>query len=291
MKNTELRMIRKKITTCCFTLLLSLFFGFLIPLKAEEIEPVHYAYANYLGSGIYRTTGQEVMLINLPFSFELGKKDELTYSLRAPISLGFFDFELANIPELEFPDQVGTFTFTPGIQFNYQYTDNLMIESYIDLGYARNLTTDRELLVHSAGVSSLYSFDIGEYDSIWASRIYYAGYDGHNYEADDTYAAIQIGIDTGLPLSYEIFGYTFQPRLFATAFWYFTEVNFNIPIVNAQGFSEKNKVTLTNSFELGTTMKFDKIIGYSWAGLDTIGLSYRFSKNINAVRLIFSFPI
>jgi len=261
------------------------------PLAAKDIEPVHYAYSYYLGSGIYKTTGQNVTLLNLPFSVELGKEEQTTYSLRLPVSFGFFNFNFDNIPELDLPDGIGTFTFTPGIQLNYQYTNNLVIESYLDLGYARNLTTDKNVLVHSGGISSLYSFNVGEYDSVWASRIYYAGYRGYNYDADDLYAAIQVGVDIGLPVKYQIFGYSYQPRIFTTAFWYFTEVNFNLPIVSTKGLSENSEVTLSNSFEVGATMKFDKLIGYSWAGLDTIGLSYRFSENISVVRLLFSFPI
>ncbi len=260
-------------------------------VKAEELEPVHYAYSNYLGSGIYHTTGQDVTLLNLPFLVELGQEGNTSYSLRFPVSVGFFDFEFEDIPGLDFPDSVGTLTFTPGIQFNYQYTDSLMIESYLDLGYARNLTTDRNVLVYSGGISSLYSFDLGKYDSIWASRVYYAGYDGHNYDADDLYAAVQLGIDIGLPRKYRIFGYRYQPRLFATAFWYFSEVNFNSPRRGTQNLAEQNEVTLSNSFEFGATMKFDQIFGYSWAGVDTIGISYRFSEHINAVRFLFSFPI
>jgi len=277
-------------------LVIRLFFvGFLVclalPSQAKDIEPVHYAYSNYLGSGIYHTTGQDVTLINLPFSLVLGKEGATTYSLRLPVSFGFFDFNFEDLPDLDFPDSVGTLSFTPGIQLDYQYTENLVIESYLDLGYARNLTTGRNVLVHSGGISSLYSFTLNEYDSIWASRIYYAGYDGHNYDADDLYAAIQIGVETGLPVKYQLFGYTYQPRLFATAFWYFTEVDFNLSIQSTQNTVEQRKVSLSNSVEFGVTMKFDNTIGYSWAGIDTIGLSYRFSENINVVRILFSFPI
>ncbi|PHR81309.1 MAG: hypothetical protein COA59_16175 [Colwellia sp.] len=271
------------------------FAGFLACLslfsQANEIEPVHYAYSNYLGSGIYRTTGQDVTLINLPFSLMLKKKGAVTYSLRLPVSLGFFDFDFDDIPNLDLPDSVGTFSFTPGIQVNYQYTENVVIESYLDLGYARNLTTNRNVLVYSGGISSLYSFTVNKYDSIWASRLYYAGYDGHNYDAADLYAAIQLGIETGLPVKYQLFGHTYQPRVFATAFWYFTEVDFDLPIKPTNSALEQSKVVLSNSIEFGVTMKFDKAIGYSWGGIDTIGLSYRFSQNINVVRILFSFPI
>ena len=151
---------------CLFALVL-LMLTATSPVYAEESDIVHYAYANYLGSGVYRTTGQNASLISMPFSYELGKEDKTTYSLRLPVSVGFFDFDL---PNLDLPDEVGTITFTPGIAFNYQYTENWMIESYIDVGYGRNLTTNKGVTVTSAGVSALYHFNIKNYDSIWANR-------------------------------------------------------------------------------------------------------------------------
>lgn len=270
-------------------ILLLLSLATFFPVNAEEGEPVHFAYANYLGSGIYRTTGQNASLISLPFSYGLGKKDKTTYGLRLPVSVGFFDFELADIPSFDLPDEVGTFTFTPGVSFNYQYTENWQIESYADLGYGRNLTTNKGVTIHSAGVSALYHFDLNKYDSIWANRIYYASYSGNGYEAKDSYAALQLGIDTGIPLQYSILGYKYQPRVFATAFWYFSEVDFLSP--RSRAFDEEKSITLTNSFEVGFTMKFAKTIGYSWAGVDRLGLSYRYSNNLSAFRLLFSLPI
>jgi hypothetical protein len=260
-----------------------------LPVLGEEIEPVHYAYANYLGSGIYHTTGQNASIVNLPFSYEIDKEGQLTYGLRLPISFGFFDFELADIPELDFPSEVGTLTFTPGIEASYRYSNDLVLESYIDFGYAKNLTTQKNVSVHSVGISSMYYFNIEDYDSIWVNRLYYAGYDGNGFDAQDSYAAFHLGIDTGLPLKYQVFGYQFQPRIFATAFWYYKEVDF--PILSTQAFDDKNNVTLTDSYELGFTMKFDETIGYSWAGIDRLGLSYRFSEQFSAFRLLFSFPI
>lgn len=267
--------------------LLALFFT--LGTKAEEIEPVHYAYANYLGSGIYRTTGQNASLVSMPFSYELGREEKSSYGLRLPVSVGFFDFELADLPELELPDEVGTITFTPGLAYKYQLSQNWRLESYADLGYARNLTTNRGVTVHSAGVSALYHFNFKGYDSMWANRLYYAMYNGNGYDADDSYAALQTGIDTGLPVQYQIFGYHFQPRIFSTVIWYFSEVNFLMP--RAQAFDEEKNVTLSNSIEAGFTLHFTKTIGYSWLGIERVGLSYRYGKSFSAFRLLFSFPI
>ncbi len=258
-------------------------------VKGKDIEPVHFAYANYLGSGVYKTTGQDASLISMPFSYDIAEKDKTSYSLRLPLSLGFFDFALTDLPSLELPSEVGTVTFTPGIAFTYQYNSAWAIESYADLGYGRNLTTDKGVTITSAGVSALYHFNFNQVDSIWASRIYYANYDGNGYDAIDSYAAIQMGIDSGLPLQYELLGYRFQPRVFAAVFWYFSEVDFFMP--RTRDFEIVENVTLTNSVEVGMTMKFDKVIGYDWAGIERLGLSYRYSKSFSAFRLLFSYPI
>ena len=116
-----------------------------------------------------------------------------------------------------------------------------------------------------------------------------------NYDASDSYAAFQTGIDFGLPKKYQLLGYRFQPRFFAAAFWYFTEVNFLSDSLNQnQLFSNDNPeetTTLRNSIEIGLTAKLDKKIGWDWAGIDTLGIGYRFANNFNAIRFIFSMPI
>ncbi len=258
-------------------------------VSASDIEPVHYAYANYLGSGIYRTTGQNASLVSMPFSYDLGQSNKINYQLRLPVSVGFFDFDFADLPNLELPNGIGTVTFTPGVAVNYKATKDWLLEAYLDLGYGRNLTQQRGVTVHSSGVSALYHFPMKNFDSVWANRLYYALYNGNGYNAKDSYAALQTGIDIGLPIQYQLFGVNFQPRLFMTAFWYFSEVNFLKPLT--KDFIQPKHVTLTNSIEYGCTLKFAKKIGFSWAGIDRVGLSYRHSKNLSAFRLLFSMPI
>lgn len=260
--------------------------------EIEEIEPVHYAFSNYLGNGIYRTANQSVTLVNLPFSYDLNKKGNFTYGIRLPLSLGFFDFDfdLGDIPEFEFPDKVGTLTFTPGISVGYQINENWALESYIDIGFAHNFTTSNNASVQSAGVSALYNFTLDSIDAVWVNRTYIASYNGIKQRSSDSYAALQTGIDIGFPVSFEFAGKKFQPRLFSTAFWYFREVEF-FNATYATKASQEENISLQNSIEIGATLRVDDGIGYSWASIDTIGIGYRFTQKFNAVRLIFSMPI
>jgi len=261
----------------------------------NERETVHYAFSNYLGNGIYTTTNQNVTLINLPFEYDIQEEGKFRYGLRLPLSLGFFDFSYADIPDLDLPDSVGTFTFTPGIAMAYDHTKRLTFESYIDMGFARNLTTNHNVAVYSAGVSTLYDLNLQTYDAVWVSRLYFARYSGMNYDASDSYAAFQTGVDMGFPVKYEFLGYRYQPRVFAAAFWYFSEVNFLSDTLNENkvfAMSNPEEATrLRNSIEIGITAKLDKKIGWEWAGIETLGIGYRFANNFNAVRLIFSMPI
>ena len=59
---------------------------------AAETDYTHYAFANYLGSGIYRTSGQDATVANIPISFDLQRSDTESLVLKTPISLGFFNF-------------------------------------------------------------------------------------------------------------------------------------------------------------------------------------------------------
>lgn len=63
---------------------------FTLPVNAET-DYSHYAFANYLGSGIYRTSGQNATVVNIPISFDLERTETESLVLRTPLSLGFFN--------------------------------------------------------------------------------------------------------------------------------------------------------------------------------------------------------
>lgn len=258
-----------------------------------ELEPVHYAFANYLGSGIYRTSNQKVTLVNLPFSYDFETDSKFKYSLRLPVSVGFFDFDFSDIPDFELPDRIGTLTFTPGLNIGYYVTDDLLVEGYADIGVARNLTTKRSVSVGSVGFSTSYFFNIEEFDAMWVNRIYTANYSGINYDAYDSYSAIQTGIDVGAPTSFEVFGVNLQPRFFASAFWYFNDVDlFDGSQSNTtDDDSTQHNINLTDSYEVGVRLKFDKVVGWKAAGISTLGIGYRFTQEFSAIRLLFTMPI
>ena len=248
----------------------------------------HYAFANYLGSGIYRTSGQSAAVVNVPLAFTLDEADDHLVKLRLPVSLGFFDYTFNDLPGGDLPDNVGTMTITPGIEYHWFVDEKLTIESYIDLGYGYNFSNESNVGIFSTGVSSIYKIDNQTYSPIWVNRIYYAGYRSSLNNRAESYSVLKSGFDFGLGTKWQWQDKEVEPRLFVGAHWYFDKIKF----LNPTG----KDVLTSHSYEVGATFKFSRPIGYDvfgWDGLkfDRLGLSYQAGGGLQVWRLIFEFPL
>lgn len=246
-------------------------------------ESANYAFSNYLGSGLYHTSGQQASVFNVPFSYQLESAAELPIRLRLPVSVGFFDFDVSGITDGVVPESIDTLSFVPGVEFDYPINSKVTVTPYFDLGLARNLSTSTDTAVYSSGVSLYYPLEGGRYDPLWVNRMYYAGHYIDDTQQREEYAAFQTGIDVGLPYHYSVAGLSIQPTVFATAYWYFLTLDFNSP--------GGRTVSVSRSYELGFTLKSEQMIGYSWLSLDRLGVGYRFGDGFYAWHLLFDLPI
>lgn len=254
----------------------------------DNPDASHYAFANYLGSGIYRTSGQSAAVVNIPMSWDIDEDEDHLVKLRLPLSLGFFDYSFEELPEGGIPDKVGTLTITPGIEYHWFVNDKLTIESYLDLGYGHNLATSSNVGIFSTGISALYSFDNPKYTPIWVNRIYYAGYRSSLNDRSEGYSVLQTSLDTGLGVQWQWGQYQVEPRLFGAARWYFDRLRFVTPL--------GNDVMTDHAYELGATLKFTKPVGVDLFGsdilkFDRLGFSYQVGGGLEVWRIIFQFPL
>lgn len=267
-----------KIIISCLLLLISS-----ISFSADDFH--HFAFANYLGGGIYHASGQDTTVFNIPLSFELQKSKTDTLSLHTPISLGFFNFALEDLPQDGLPRNMGTMTFIPGIYYEHKVSENYTYQTYLDLGYGKNFSSNNNLGIASIGVSSLIRLNSKKYDPLWVTRLYYVGYRSFSSQENTGFSALQTGIDLGLGFrSYStLFQTEVEPRIFAVGYLYFNRFNIASPF-------KKNSL-LSNGIEFGTSFTFSKPILWDWMGIDRVGISYRVSDDITAWRLVFGFPI
>ncbi|MBR9726991.1 hypothetical protein ACFOD0_08870 [Shewanella intestini] len=248
----------------------------------------HYAFANYLGSGVYRTAGQKAAVANIPISMLIDEDDDHQMKLRLPVSLGFFNYSFTDLPEGEFPDTVGTLTITPGLEYHWFYNDKLTLESYLDLGYGHNFTNSSNIGIVSVGTGAIYRIDNPKYTPILSNKLFWAGYRSSVNHNSDSFAVFQSGVDFGLGYHWQWQNVEVEPRLFVSGRWYFDQLTF----INPEG----EDVLTNHSYEVGASLAFSKPVGwevFGWDGLklDRFGISYQNGGGLEVWRLIFDIPI
>ncbi len=248
----------------------------------DNIEPGNYAFANYIGSGIYQASGRSVTVFNMPFSYKPEGQGESPYTIRLPVSLGFYDFDFDEVTGGDFPDKADTLTLVPGIEWDVSITDSLRFVPYIDLGLGFNLSSQEQVLIYSTGVSSFYEFGGGQ-QHLWANRIFYAAYKGLSVDVSDGYGSLQSGLDYHLPFKFQLAGRDAFVSSYGLTLWHFNKIEFTLP--------EGRVVSMRNNYELGFSLGFAKPLDFWLFDLERIGIGYRFGDRLKLWRLTFNLPI
>lgn len=242
-----------------------------------------YAFGSYLGTGVYRAAQQNATVVSIPLNFDLLQDDSSQTWLRLPLSFGFFDYLAEDITEGELPSSVGTMTITPGAEHHWQATINTRMEAYLDMGFGTNFKSNTNVAILASGVSTLYDFSLGGEESVWVSRLRFAGYSERAFALTDQFAVLQTGIDIGLSPRWQWWNIQLQPRLFAVGYWYFNKLDFSQ--------DAEDELIVSGSYEFGSMFAFSKPLGREQIGIDRIGISYRTGDGLNIWRLLFNFPI
>ncbi|NRD74392.1 hypothetical protein HQQ94_14345 [Shewanella sp. VB17] len=264
---------------------LIVFFIFISPSTHANEDFTHYAFANYLGSGLYRTSEQNTTVVNVPLNFNIDNNNAESWFFHTPISFGFFNFKWDDVPNGDFPSSIGTVTLTPGIEYHLRTSEHHELQTYFDLGYGINNNSGSGVGIMSAGVSSLLDLAFKKTHPIWVNRLFFAGYRSVDTAESETYSAVQSGIDmgTGIYWRWDWLGVDVEPRIFAAGYWYFDKLRFATPFAD--------DVLVSNSLEVGITLAFSKPILWEWMGIERLGVSVRSGDGVQVWRLLFELPI
>lgn len=275
--------LNNRLTVCLLTLLL-------LPATASranenDSEVANYAYASYLGSGIYNSSGGQLTVFNMPITYEPENQlGEYTYRLRLPVSVGFYDLDFTSDNSEDYiPSSVDTLTFVAGVEVDIPISEDLTLVPYVDLGWARNFTTRGDSLVYSTGLSSIYNFNAQARNHLWINRLVWAGYRTQSANNSDSFASIQSGVDWRTPIRFGSEDRGNFTTLYAIGYWYFKGVDFKL--------DKQRDRTVDSSYEVGFTFGFDKPVDLYLFELERVGLGYRHNGEFDLWRLTFNLPI
>jgi hypothetical protein len=267
------------------------FFIILFPGKSYSVNPedlitsqVNYAYANYLGTGIYTVADRTVQVYHIPFRYTLREtnKDKAGLRLRLPVTIGILDFDFFDSIYPALPDRIETLTFVPGIQYMYQVNDYWSLSPFIDLGIGHDFATENNAYVYGAGVNSLLVLKYKSFNLEIYNEFLFAG---NTTEIDDVrneFSRFQTGLNFQFPISYKARRRDSAISVYYLNYLYFNELEF------LRYLEESIKVSLQN--EVGVTFDTSpdmKLLGIPFS---RVGFGYRFGNDVDVVRLVLGIP-
>ena len=244
----------------------------------------NFAFASYLGTGFYTTSGQNVFVLQLPLEHVIKEKSstEPGWLLKLPLTIGFIDFDnvdFENVPEPPRVDDVATITFLPGIEFQYPVTPDWTLSPFADYGFASDFNNTTNVLITGIGVKSNLDFHFDENMLTLGNRLLYARERSRISDNDSSYSLFETG------LNYRINTDTSDNDPLFVNFYY---INFYYP--NDLVFLEDapNPIRVGMENELGFTLS--NISDFLFFEKPQLGFGVRFGNDVIAYRIVFGAP-
>ena len=280
-----LRKLQQNLTTLSIFILL---FCFIVDnTSAAEDDSgsfglTSFAFASYLGTGFYTTSGQNVFVLQIPFEHIIKEKtdSEAGWVLNLPITMGFINIDSVLIEELPEISDVGTITFLPGLEYRYPVTPNWTLIPFADYGFARELDHTSNVLITGVGLQSYFNAHFDKAMFTLGNRFLYAREQSKNSSSDADYSLIETGLNYRITSNYSFGG---EPLY--SNFYY---INFYYP--NNLVFFEQtpNPIRVGVEHEVGIT--FSNIPDFLFFEKPQIGIGVRFGNNVKVYRLVFGTP-
>lgn len=278
---TNLRFSRINQTFLCIILLLLS----LTTLAAEDDSAfgiTNFAFASYLGTGFYTTSGQDVFVIQLPLDHTIREKTNNTAGivLTLPVTIGLVNFGNIDVDDLPEVDDVATITFLPGIEYQYPVTANWTITPFADFGFARDLSNSSNVLVTGIGIKSYYNIPINSAMLSLGNKFLYAREQSNDTNNSSDYSLIETG------LNYRVASdFTHKNGTVFSNLYY---INFLYP--NNLVFLERTDAPIRVGVEQEIGITFSNLPDFLFFEQAQIGFGVRFGNDVDIYRLVFGAP-
>ncbi|MCI0505941.1 MAG: hypothetical protein L0Z73_07485 [Gammaproteobacteria bacterium] len=253
-------------------------------IQAAVLEDINYGFATYLGSGVYTAADQDVQVYQIPVSYQIHTTEEKKWGLKLtlPLTVGFYDFELKDIVDNGFPDDVSTFSFVPGMQFQYPVTLHWELLPFIDVGIAQNLTNGDSSNIYSYGMRSYYEYPLDNLTFILGNRLLFARQKRSDNSSRSDFGAFETSLDFRFP-QFPVFKQLLADySVYYANFQYFDSLEFLFPGDRVVNVVKQNEVGITFGVQIKKKTKYIDI--------PRIGLAVRRGDGLDIYRLVFGLP-
>lgn len=238
---------------------------------------IDWYFATTFGTGVYQVGDRTVTVVRLPFHWQYRetKDDHWGIRFKVPVTVGFQNVNDAFNEILN--RTYGTIAALPGIEFERQITPYWRVLPTLSYGYAQDVSNGNGSQIYEAGARSEYYIPGFSGDFYINNALLYAGNVASGV-IGQRLGILQTGVTYVVPTGKALFGSTANFAMHLNHYLYFREIDFFLNSSTRSGSNNQIEV----GFSVGTYEPL-KLAGFK---LDRLGLGFRVSEDLVALRLI-----
>ena len=251
--------------------------------RDNEFEPLNFAFAAYVGSGIYSGGDQTVWLFRIPITIPILPSEDRRFGVRLRIraTFGFYDFDPSGLATIAIPDSVGTFSLLAGVDVPIRIRDNWTLGPFLDGGPAWDSETQTWSGVIGIGAMSRAEFPLKSEQRfvLWNELVRASNFGRDEFE-EEGFGKFLTDLEYRIPLHWTVGGKRMAVGPFVKATWLFDALEIGGII--------DNEKTIRARYEVGFKIGAENRERVWRIPVPRLGLSYRFGQGVSSVRFIFS---
>lgn len=266
---------------CCF---LAVFTPGYAQEQSDE-NLVNWYYAHEFGTGAYRVGDTTVQIFRVPISYTLkpmqGKSMGVKFVM--PFTFGYhnFEYKLNDIIDKIFEEEFATVTVTPGMELEIPFYFDTVMFPYFYAGYGDETSGGTSAWIYGSGVRLLSDHSWRKSKVALGGAFTFAGYRSSDGQ-DRATTSLRFGINKITPFNTKLFNRIPAWGVHFITFFYFNELDFES--------EDRQSIQIANEYEIALTLGTKNPMSFLGISFDRMGLAYRWGEELEAVKLVASFP-
>jgi hypothetical protein len=239
---------------------------------------VNYAYATWIGTGVYTVGDRQVYTLRVPYSSHMLKESKgkgVGLRLLFPLTLGFEQFE-------EIPENLATIAFVPGLEAIFPVTGNWQLKPFVQGGYGNDNQGNQGAWIYGGGIRSLARFPINKWRFDLGNTLMSAfqEYSGEKY--DNGFSMFEIGLNVVNPWQFSMLDQNSR----IDTFFIYTNFIDDLDIL----FTDRTNEEVKTLYQVGVALVPDEKYRLGFIRLKGVGVSVMAGDGIQAIRFHTGFP-
>ena len=251
----------------------------------SEADTLHYAFARYLGSGIYRVEENTIQVYHLSGTFVLLSEEKRRWGLhlQIPVTVGIYDLSTKDVDITGWPDRLATISLVPRVKTPVRVSERWILGPFLDFGAVKDLDRHKLTWLYGLGMKADAIYPVGRFElrpgllGVWA----------HHTEPEtdlgDDFSKLESGLDFRIPLGFHVRGELADLGIFGKNYLYLEELEIRPP--------GEVPFRLRAQWEVGATFGTRRPFKFLGVQIPRVGLSFRFGDGLTAFRVVFGNPV